>query len=258
MSMRNLKRFSIILATVASLLFLPLYVASLTQEDKPIRPVTPQQKEHSTLYKNLGSRKLSGPNIGGTHIYDLVPPTSWNRRHIHPTEFLGRIACEADAVIIGTLMDGAAMLTENDSFIFTDYAVQIEEILKDNPSARLVTSGSVTVTRPGGTLEIEGRKVQASLDGFNPFNVGRRYLLYLRFMPLTGAYQAFGDRSFELRGKRYIKLTRQHVWTNHIYKVEDASSFLAIVRSTTTGSCVNASTNLRKTASNGLGKESTR
>ena len=239
MQARKTTKYLVVGAVALALLHGAVPPILWAQQEKPIRPVTPQQKEHSKLYKNFGSnRKLSDPNFGRTHIYDLVVPSSWNRRHIHPTEFLGRIACEADAVIIGTLTDEAAMLTENDSFVFTDYTVQIDEILKDNPSARLITGDSVTVTRPGGTLEIEGRKVQATLDGFNPFNAGRRYLLYLRFMPLTGAYQAFGDRSFELRGKRYIRLTRQHVWTSHIYKVEDARSFLELVRSSITGPCV--------------------
>ncbi len=45
---------------------------------------------------------------------------------------------------------------------------------------------------------MNGRNVRAIERTFLPFHEGGRYLLFLFFVPATGAYQAFNDESFEL------------------------------------------------------------
>ena len=209
------------------------------EQKRPIHPVTPQQKEHSRQYKNLGHQKLlERPGTNDISVIVIGEITlSPNVRLVHPAEFLSGIACRSDAIVVGTLINETSLLTEEETFVFTDYEVRIEEIIKDNPSARLVLGDSVIVTRPGGILQIEQRKITAKADWFQPFKVGSRYLLYLKFLPSTGTYRATAKGSYELRGNRYIRQFKWPLWSLKLQRIEDTPSFLDLARSTSTDPC---------------------
>jgi hypothetical protein len=55
-------------------------------------------------------------------------------------------------------------------------------------------------------VQINGRNVRAAQEGFRPTLTGRRYLLFLRFLPATGAYLAYGNGSFEINGDQIMAL----------------------------------------------------
>ena len=196
--------------------------------------MTPTQKEHSKLYKNHGGKKLTEPDAqGGELIEDLlmtVPPET-------PGEFLRGITCAADAVVVGTLISESSALTDDETFIFTDYKLRVEEILKRNVAAPFQVGADITVTRPGGTLQLNGRTVREELRNFRRFRLSGRYLLYLKFIPATGAYQALGNRSFELRANSFFKLTREQLWHESLYKLDSEAAFLEQARKSIAGPC---------------------
>ena len=133
----------------------------------------------------------------------------------------------------------SSQLTENGEFVFTDYEVMVEDVLKDNPAAPIQPNANITITRPGGTVQLNGHNITALDEAFKPLNVEGHYLLFLRFIPATGAYKAVSSAgTYELKENKIIKLTEEPLplglETGH-----DAGAFITGVRRALTGACNN-------------------
>jgi hypothetical protein len=56
---------------------------------------------------------------------------------------------------------------------------------------------------------------------------GGQYLLFMKFLPTTEDYEAFGDKSFELRNGMVFNLTRELLWDGQTGGGQDAAAVLA-------------------------------
>lgn len=109
------------------------------------------------------------------------------------------------------MKDRSSDLTAKETFIFTDYTLLVEGVLKNNPAAELNPGDSIIVTRPGGTLILDGRKVKAVDGDYPPLRMAGRYLLFLRFISQTGAYSGLSteDVSIDNPDQKAIDEARQ-------------------------------------------------
>jgi len=96
--------------------------------------------------------------------------------------------------------------TEQENFVFTDYEITVEEAIKNNTVAPIQVKSAITVTRDGGVIKLNNRVFRAKRDDFDPPLVGQRYLLFLRFIPATGAYLAYGNGTFQLEAQKVVAL----------------------------------------------------
>ncbi|MGH9940832.1 MAG: hypothetical protein ACRD9R_00545 [Pyrinomonadaceae bacterium] len=138
---------------------------------------------------------------------------------------------------MGIVNDKSSHLTEAENFIFTDLDMKVEEILKANPSTPLSISESVTVTRDGGAVTLNGRTFRASRDDFEPMLVGKRYLLFLRLVPETGSYLAYGNGSFQLEENTVSPLgegARQEIFHGEL---KESKTFMDEIRALTANGC---------------------
>ena len=202
---------------------------------------TPRQLEHGKLFQNYGIKghKLTeGEGQGGLAVHEDVPLVSTLPSRL---AFFTMIACQSDAVIVGKVVSQTAVLSQDESFIFTDAEVFATEVIKDNPLSKLPLTRSVTVTRPGGVLLMpNGRKLQVALNHFRDFSNSGQYLLFLRFLPTTQDYQALWDRSFELRGSEIFNSTPLTLWDGqqaHGREAVDAAAALVDARVAAASSC---------------------
>lgn len=112
---------------------------------------------------------------------------------------------KADAIVLGTVYSKSSQLTDNGKFVFTDYEFVAEEVLKGT-SAKAQTT--ITVTRPGGKILLEGQQVEVRVESFRPLQTGGRYVLFLNEIPSTHAFQAVNQKgSFEVTNGRVEVLT---------------------------------------------------
>jgi hypothetical protein len=214
------------------------------EEPTPVQEgvMTGRQKKHAKLFKGYGaSRKVKLADLpsetGEVNVQlmvgDMPLPRSFNL-----AEYLQQSACAADAVIIGTVSSKASQLTEDGSFTFTDYEVKVVEVLKDNPAAPIQADGSVTVTRAGGAVRLNGRTLRATDFAEKSLEANGRFLLFLKYLPETGAYRPYigsvGDASFQLRGEKILQVSDE-VLPLGAHRVTDAAPFLAEVRSAAGG-----------------------
>ena len=225
---------------------------SSLQEPTPVREevITEKQKAHSKLFKEGSGKKLSAlaANTRATDIaveIDLPPsPLQYGNPNslpatTYPHGFLRGIACDADAVVVGTLKDKASQLTEAGDAVFTDFTMTVEEVVKDNSAASISPNSSINVTRLGGAVSLNGKNIRVKVSSFKPFEIGSRYVLFLRYIPATGAYKAFSNGSFQLDGNKVVRLTNRALWDS-LASENDVSAFTSEVRAATTNPCGDA------------------
>jgi hypothetical protein len=167
--------------------------------------MTEKQRAHSKLYGEYGmGRKLDAiparefkPGVEPGVYRELgTPVTSPDAPILSFADFMRNLSCEADAVVVATIKDHSSQLTENKEFIFTDYEAEVDAIYKNNPATPIAPHSLITVTRPGGRVEINGRVVGATDASFKLFSTGKQYLLFLKYLPQTSDYQSIGQGAF--------------------------------------------------------------
>ena len=244
-----MKRTTITLActvlAVASLGIARYHVSGPNQKDPPtpiqVGVMSEKQREHGKLYTQYTGRKLdaipqrefkSGVEPG---VY-IEPPTPVINPDMPPLlfeDFLRHLRCDVDAVFSVTIKDKAAQLTENKEFIFTDYTAIVEELYKNNDTAPIGSGGLITVTRPGGRVEIDGKVVSALDSSFKHLKVGQRYLLFLKFLPQTSSFQCVRLGCFLINANELIPMTEESLPGG----VGDTREFNLSVRTALSAAC---------------------
>jgi hypothetical protein len=83
-------------------------------------------------------------------------------------------------VIIGTVLSGKPYLFHDHSYVYSDYSIQIDEILKPDAAASLVVGGQLVAYRPGGAIRFPAGHVRNVIvlgEGYP--KVGSQYLFFL-------------------------------------------------------------------------------
>lgn len=116
-------------------------------------------------------------------------------------------AKQSDAIILGTVTDRRAVLTDDRTRIYSEFSISIAEIFKDDPHLFRVGQ-AVTVSRRGGAVRFPSGKIQRyTFYNQNYPRQGKVYILFLRreeendFSILTG-YEVDGAVIQPLDGKR--------------------------------------------------------
>ncbi len=206
-----------------------------------------KQKAHSKLYGEYSSGRTLRKETeekGDVLIKRNVGLAGGDVGYVKPTlsQFLQRMACEADAVVLGTVKEQSSYLTENEKFISTDYEVEVNEVIKNNAAAYISPNATITVTRPGGTVKLDGKTAQAIDESYENLAGDEQYVLFLKFIPDTGAYQAYGGDSgngFEVRGKKVRNLTKEYTTVKSEIAKINALSFLNEIRTSSVSDCRN-------------------
>ena len=197
--------------------------------------MTDRQKEHSKLYGNYKGRgklrdldQSSGSASKGFTILPGTPELSVRPSDSASGEMVRDLAARADAVVLGLVTDKVSQLTEDGDFIFTDYQLTVEQVLKNNEAGGLRPQSIITVTRPGGKVLLDGQVIEIRDRSFKSFALGGRYLLFLKRVPTTGAYRAVNYKaSFQIDNNKIETLTDA---PDAQLVGEDAASFMNDVR----------------------------
>lgn len=199
-------------------------------------------KYHSTLYDSYKTgkdlRKLAAASSGPIEVSAAMGSPlrvgNPNARYLlYPNSYLREISAQADAVVVVVAEEGVPYLIDTGDFIFTDWTMAVEEVVKDNAAAPIATRGEIIVTRAGGELVLDHTVVRAIETRFRPFVPGGRYVLFLWYVQATGAYRAFAEKSFELtesgpqKGARI--LAPRPPWTK-LESENDPQAFISEVR----------------------------
>lgn len=125
----------------------------------------------------------------------------------YPPSQLIEKTCRAGLVVLGRAGSGTSHLTPQQYFLYTDWGFSVEQVFKDNAKAPVQAGTSIVVVRPGGVLKIGNRTVYAIEQNFRDFHPGEEYLLFLEFIPETGAYRVAAEDGFAFEGTKTARFT---------------------------------------------------
>lgn len=185
-------------------------------------PIEPNLKAARDAKARKYSRKYGG---GINEEVDRIVTTSdWDLRL--PALPVARSA----AILVGTVLEAKAHLTPDKTAVFSEFAFQVESVLKDDRKRPVAAGEIVSVERSGGRVRMPSGKIVLSwTDHQNMPGVGGRYVFFL-----THDFERAGDTGddfylltgYEFKNDKVTLLdssTKQEVLA---YKGVTESSFL--------------------------------
>ncbi|MDT4897024.1 MAG: hypothetical protein QOH25_2101 [Acidobacteriota bacterium] len=212
----------------------------------PKRVTKESQRERGrTVFKGFGNSlpKLSimasvaTSEEVGTEIGVGLPMLSPSDPPVNFKEILKGLSCSSDAIVIGTVKEQTSRLTEDDTFIYTDNVISIEEVIKNNLEAPIQASDRILISRIGGKIRLNGKNVTARHDAILPLELNQPHLLFLSYIPERGVYVAnSANGSFLLKKNKIINLTKPVVG-KEFQSGNDATIFTNEIRSSAAATC---------------------
>jgi hypothetical protein len=173
--------------------------------------MTEKQIEHSKLYTQAGRRKkITTDDSGAMIIIGLPWADELTKNNLSFKDYLRDMTCKADAVVLGNVRSKASQLTADGTFIFTDYELGVEDVLKNNLTDYIQPKSEITVTRPGGVVSLNGKIISVKDKSFKLLEVDRLYLFFLTYLPSSGAYKSLSSEAgFEVSKNQLLRLTEE-------------------------------------------------
>lgn len=108
-------------------------------------------------------------------------------------------------IVVGKIIDAKAFLNDDKSGVYSEFALNIEDVLKQVPSLTFERNNVVILTRPGGKVRLpSGKILYRGNYGIEMPEVGKRYLMFLADDRETGSFDL--HTAYELQGGRIIPL----------------------------------------------------
>ena len=215
--------------------------------------MTERQREHSKLFKSKSTRPVKikdrlrerGNEKGEIEIWAPIEEyTLYPSRPI--SEYLHDLTCRADAVVVGTVVSKSSNLTADGAFLFTDYQVTVEEVVKDNAAAPIAPGGSIVLGREGGAVAMKGRVIHAVNPDAPRLELDGSYLFYLKAIPATGAYRPVAnpylEDTFRIEGGKARQVSRRRPLPSGWHGEAAAASFMNEARGVTNTPCAKKGT----------------
>lgn len=101
--------------------------------------------------------------------------------------FYKKRACAADAIVIGHSSASASHLSTFGS-VYTDNVLSIDAVLLDNQSSSIAKASTIVVTRPGGSVVVNGDPVSFRYRSSPELKSTDTYLQFLQYIPASSAF----------------------------------------------------------------------
>jgi len=112
------------------------------------------------------------------------------------------------AVVVGTVLSGKCFVTKDHTFVYTDYQVKVDQVLKQDAGANLPVGGELVAAREGGAVHFPSGHVTNFLTARHGLpEVGSQYILFLwRSLPSLPEYEIILDAGYQIRSGRVYPL----------------------------------------------------
>lgn len=166
-----------------------------------------KRRAKSQRYNDPNARKIdpSDAPVIGAAKYDW----EWGLASTLP-------AAQSSTVIIGTVLDAQAYLSEDKNSVYSEFTVRVEEVLKNDPDEPISVGDSIVAERSGGRVRLRSGRISSFyVTGQNPPRGGRRYVFFLGFNRYDADNRSLASprdlsrhilTGYELRGGRVFAL----------------------------------------------------
>lgn len=89
-------------------------------------------------------------------------------------------ASMSTAVVVGTVISAKGFVSHDRTFVYSDYRIRVDEILKQDETTKLAVGGTIVASRTGATVRFpSGHTTRYFLHGHGMPKIGAQYLLFL-------------------------------------------------------------------------------
>jgi hypothetical protein len=138
---------------------------------------------------------------------------------------------QSDAVILGKVTAAEAHLSSNKTGIYSEFTIEIHQILKNDPQTPLVVPGFVVAERTGGRVRFPSGQVSLMyVSSLGMPQIGKKYVLFLTH---NFPYQVRRNEDYrvltgyELLDGRAVPLDKSTVVNFDVHRGKDEHTFLA-------------------------------
>jgi len=112
------------------------------------------------------------------------------------------------AVVIGTILSGKCFVHKDHTFVYTDYQVNVDQVLKQDAGANISVGGELVAAREGGAVHFPSGHVTNFLTvGHGLPEIGSQYILFLwKPIPSLPEYEIIFDAGYQLKNGRVYPL----------------------------------------------------
>jgi hypothetical protein len=106
------------------------------------------------------------------------------------------------AIVVGTVLSGKAFVSKDRTYVYSDYQVRVDQVIKQDSSANLAVGGQIVVSRGGGTIHFPSGRVRNYINhGEGCPAAGAPYLFFLVKPNFPEPeYEVIIGAAYELRG----------------------------------------------------------
>jgi len=84
------------------------------------------------------------------------------------------------AVVVGTVLSGKAFVSKDRTYVYSDFQVDVDQVLKQDAQVNLVAGGRMVVSRGGGSIHFPSGRVKDYINhGEGMPAIGSQYLFFL-------------------------------------------------------------------------------
>jgi len=163
-----------------------------------------RHRYHEHLFSSYATGRKLLPNLSTAYSFNLEIPKEGEEVRIQST------FCTADTVAIVTPYNARPVLSKDESFIFTEYKVEANEILKGN----LRVGDRITIARIGGVIDnIPNDHIQFLVPQEWPLVIGHKYIVFLTYLSPTNDYTSYNlGETYEIQpgGRTILQLIHGH------------------------------------------------
>lgn len=120
----------------------------------------------------------------------------------------------SSAVIVGTVLTAKGFVSDDRTYVYSDYQIRVDEVLKQDPNKKLVVGGQVLVSRTGAAVHFTSGHVTnyVVLERGMP-QAGQQYLLFLWRPDLSvPTYELIYGATYKLSYGRAYPLDDDHYY----------------------------------------------
>jgi hypothetical protein len=190
-------------------------------------PTDPQERSKRKSKDNRFAKGVLDELADVTET-EIVDGSGLERRPVLPVTL-------SDTIIVGNVLNGRAYLSNNKTGIFSEFVINIEEVLKTTGNDSVVPGANILTEREGGRIRYPSgriRWIRFAHEGM-PL-VGSRYVLFLRrtiqgeALSILTAYEFRAGKVFPLDG---VAAFEEHKLSKFAaYEGVPESTFLGTVR----------------------------
>ncbi|HEX8398800.1 MAG TPA: hypothetical protein VF644_15310 [Pyrinomonadaceae bacterium] len=184
----------------------------------PINPHERLIREKRNKLRNLPIEQNGSPIDPKRFMITEQRESSYGGFPTHSSPEPAIPAASSTTILVGEITSSQAFLSEDKVSIYSEFDINISEILKNESKESLKVGNKITVSRGGGAVRMPSGKIIQNLFGGKPMPyIDGKYVFFLKYNAETEEYPLI--TAYEIRNGRIIPLDGIYINWEPVYEL---------------------------------------